>query len=273
LLLTAGGLFALLFVLNGIIQMIRRTERIGFWDSLLAFLTTLMLLAALLANALADTPLSLVPSGVVGIALGLLALSVLIALGEFIRRPQRLRQSRGVFGVGAAVLVLLSTLTVPLAAEYFPTPTPFLPAALASQQFTEADTPITQILTLTLATATTLPTAASSPTLTTAPTITATFTTVPTTTPTRTPLPAETATPAATLVDCDLVMNYNVNLRAEPDFAARVLLTIPYNTSVSAVGRNPDSTWWLVSFDGQTGWVSNDYVFAGASCGNLPVVQ
>jgi len=269
LLLAAGGIFALLFVLNGIIHMIRRAERIGFWDTLLAFLTTLMLLAALLANALADTPLPLVHRGVIGIALVLLAASILIAVGEFIRRPQRLRQSRGVFGAGAAVLVLLSTFTVPLAAEYFPTPTPFLPAAIASPQATEPETSITQILTPTRATATASPTAASSPTHTQAPTSTATLTNVPTATLTRTPLPAATAT----LVNCDLVMNYNVNLRAEPDFTSRVLLTIPYNASVTAVGRNQDASWRLVSYDGQTGWVSNDYVFAGASCADLPVIE
>jgi hypothetical protein len=273
LLLAAGGLFALLFVLNGVIQMIRRTERIGFWETLLAFLTTLLLLAALLSNAMAATPLPLVQSGVIGITLGLLGLSVLVAIGEFIRRPQRLRQSRGVFGAGAAVLVLLSTFTVPLAAEYFPTPTPLLPAAIASQQAAELDTSITPILTPTRATATVTSAAASSPTHTPAPTSTATFTNVSTATLTRTPLPTATATPAATLVECDIVMNFNVNLRAETDFAARVLLTIPYNTTVRAVGRNPDSTWWLVNHEGQMGWVSNDYVLAGASCTDLPIVQ
>jgi uncharacterized protein YraI len=80
-----------------------------------------------------------------------------------------------------------------------------------------------------------------------------------------------TSTPAPTLVDCQLVMSYNVNLRAAPDSAADVLLTIPFNTSVSAIGRSQDSAWWLVRYEGQNGWVRNDYVAAGETCSNLPV--
>jgi uncharacterized protein YraI len=72
-------------------------------------------------------------------------------------------------------------------------------------------------------------------------------------------------------VDCQLLTNYNINLRSAPDSAAAVLLTIPFNTGVSAFGRNQESTWWLVSYEGQTGWVSDDYVTGESSCLNLPV--
>ena len=60
LLLAAGGLFALLFVLNALIHTIRRTERIGFWETLLVFLVTLVLLAALLIAAPAMSAFSIV---------------------------------------------------------------------------------------------------------------------------------------------------------------------------------------------------------------------
>jgi 4-amino-4-deoxy-L-arabinose transferase-like glycosyltransferase len=272
LLLAAGGLFALLFVLNALIHTIRRTERIGFWDTLLAFLITLVLLAALLANAQSETPLPLVQTGVLGIALVLLGLSVLIAIGE-LRRPQRLRQSRGVFGVGAALLVIISTFTVPLLKSNFDlaaqagvaTATPTRGAQQSSPQAsTASDTAATQ-------TDTPVPTATSvPPTLAPSATPTLAPTSTPTPAPTATRIPA-TATPSPTLVDCQLLTNYNINLRAAPDAAADVLLTIPFNTSVSAFGRNQESTWWLVSYEGQTGWVSDDYVTGETACLSLPV--
>lgn len=275
LLLAAGGLFALLFVLHALIHTIRRTERIGFWDTLLGFLVTLVPLAALLANAQSETPLLLVQSAVLGIALVLLSLSVLIVIGE-LRRPQRLRQSRGVFGVGAALLVIISTFTVPLVQSNFElaaqagsaTPAPAtVDRQLSAQPSAASDTTITATGAPTRTATSELPTLGPSATPTLALTSTATAT--PTPSPTMTPT-LTTSTPSPTLVDCQLVTNYNVNLRAAPDSAADVLLTIPFNTSVSAFGRNQDSTWWLVSYEGQTGWLSDNYVTGETSCLNLP---
>jgi hypothetical protein len=384
LLLVAGALFALLYVLNAAIRTIRRTERIGFLDTLLAFLTTLILLAALVANALEDTGLPFVEQGVVIIALVALLLSLLIAIAE-LRRPQRLRQSRGVFGMGAALLVLLSTLTVPLVSTYFelsveigiatptrvpstaaagaPSATPSgqqralsvfntvvqivseetglnaetiiarleagetiaglvqdsggdldtvidritatlseqirqlqaearmgrVQAALALSQmefivrlgvnqrldgerfdrlFSAQASPEADMETVTPVRTVTPVSPAASPSATRTPTLTDTATA------TDTPLPTSTRAPSATptaLPNCQLVMNYNVNLRAAPDFGAEVLLTIPYNTNVNASGRTEDAAWWLVSYNGNTGWVSSDYVAAGGACLNLPV--
>jgi hypothetical protein len=276
LLLAAGGLFALLFVLNALIHTIRRTERIGFWDTLLAFLVTLVLLAALLANAQSETPLPLVQSGVLGIAVVLLVLSVFIALGE-LRRPQRLRQSRGVFGVGAALLVIISTFTVPLvqtnielqASAGTTTPAPVtVDRQLSAQPSAPSNTIAAQTNTPARTATSVLPTLAPSAMPTLAPTSTASTTPTPTSTSTRVPA---TATPAPTLADCQLLTNYNLNLRAGPDSAADVLLTIPFNTSVRALARSRASTWWLVSYEGQTGWVSDEFVTGESSCLNLPV--
>ena len=66
-------------------------------------------------------------------------------------------------------------------------------------------------------------------------------------------------------------MNYNVNLRAAPDFAAAVRATIPYNSVVTATGRTADSAWWYVGYEGQSGWVSADYVNVDVSCADLAV--
>jgi hypothetical protein len=386
LLLAAGGLFALLYLLVAVVRTIRRAERISFLDTLLVFLTTLVLLAALVANRTEDTPLPLVEAGAGTIALVMLALSVLIALAEWFR-PQRLRQSRGVFGVGAALLVLISTLSVPFVSEYFalespsavsstsvpstavasaPSATPSgqeralsifnavvqvvaeetglegesilarldtgetisrlvadsggdleavidrittimsdqirqaarearmtqAQAALALSQMElivrlgvnqrldgerfdrlfggveateEADATETEAPTRSVPTD--APTRTPSTTPTTLPTRTPTFTVTPA--PTMTGTSPPTATPP--LATCVLVMNYNVNLRAAPDFGASVRATIPYNSVATATGRTADSAWWFVSYEGQSGWVSADYVSVDATCSALPV--
>lgn len=382
LLLAAGGLFALLFVLAAVIRTIRRTERIGFLDTLLVFLTTLVLLAALLANRTADAPVAFVETGARTIALVLLALCILIAIAEWFR-PQRLRQSRGVFGVGAALLVLLSMVSVPFVAEYFAldtTPTPLAATAVAAvptstpsgqeralSVFTDVvqvlaeetglagdtiqarldagdtisklvednggdlEAVIDRITTLmrdqireaageermgqaqaalalsqmelivrlgvtqrldgerfdrlfggvesteeadvpaTTAATRTVPTARPTRTPSVTPTPMPTQTVMPTVT--RTPPPAAPPTIAPTLATCVLVMNYNVNLRAAPDFGAAVRATIPYNSVVTATGRTADSTWWYASYEGQAGWVSADYVNVDFSCADLPVTE
>lgn len=381
LLLVSGGLFALLFMLNAIVHTIRRTERIGFLDTLLAFLTTLVLLAAMIANHMQETPLRLADRAVAGIALVTLLFSVMIAIAEW-RRPQRLRQSRGVLGIGSGILILISMLTVPFAAAYFVTPTPIMPTAVANvttatpsgqaralsvfntvvqivadetslgadtivsrlqsgetiahlveENGGDLDTVVDRITTIisdqvraltaeqrmtqaasalalsqmefivwlavnqpldserfdrllngsseasSAESATGTPARAThTPAVGPSATSTASPARVVTATPTRTPLPTATSTrppilsptPAPTLPDCQIVMNYNVNLRAAPDFAAQVLLTIPFNTSVSGVGRSQDATWWLVGYEGQAGWVSNDYVAADSRCSELP---
>ena len=386
LLLVAGGVFALLFVLNAVVRTVGRTERIGFLDTLLAFLTTLVLLAALMANAMEETPLSLVERGAQVIALVLLALSVLIAIAEGFR-PQRLRQSRGIFGGVSALLVLIATFTVPFVSNYYalsldtriPTPTPIAPTAVADvptatasgqeralsvfnavvrvvAQETGQDSEtilarldggetianlvqasggdlnavidqITQIMSDQIrqladekhmgqaqaafalsqmefivrlgvnqrldgerfdrlfggvsateeaeSAITDTPTRVS-PTNTRStdvPSATATLTPTATFTqsPTLTRPPAATLTPTATPLTCQLVMNYNVNLRSAPDLAANVLATIPFTTALIAYGRSEDGAWWFVAYDGRTGWVMDEYVSAAASCDTLPV--
>jgi hypothetical protein len=266
LLLAVGGFFALLYVLTAAIRTIRHTERIGFLDTLLAFLVTLVLLAALMVNAQSETPLPGVQTGVLAIGLVLLCLSGVIAVGER-GRPQRLRQSRGVLGIGTSLLVIISTFTVPLVHSNFEqaaqagvtTPTSAGGGQQSSPQASDTNTP-------TRASTTASPTLAPSVT----PSLVPTSTGTPTPAPTATRVPA-TPTPTPTLVDCQLVTDYNVNLRAAPDSDADVLLTIPFNTSVSAFARSEDSTWWQVSYEGQTGWLSDDFVTGESSCLNLPV--
>ncbi len=97
--------------------------------------------------------------------------------------------------------------------------------------------------------------------------------------PTITPSPAisatptpfaslATAVPTVSAITCDLLTLYNLNLRAEADADSELLLTIPYGTSITAVEVNADG-WWRVSFGGQEGWVSGEYVSPAATCSTL----
>ena len=51
----------------------------------------------------------------------------------------------------------------------------------------------------------------------------------------------------------------DVNLRAGPDAAAALLTTIPAGTALTPLA-GPEQGFYQVSYDGQTGWVSGEYV-------------
>jgi hypothetical protein len=92
---------------------------------------------------------------------------------------------------------------------------------------------------------------------------------VPTDLPTAIP-----ATPTATQepATCSLVINFNLNLRAQPDSEGELITTIPFGSVVQTTGQN-DSGWWQVSYDRQTGWVSGEYVTPGTGCESLAVLS
>lgn len=266
LLLLAGAFFAVVLILNAVIQTIRKQTRIGFWQTLLTFLVVLLPVLALVGNRLSETPLQLVAT----VALGLAALVVvpnLILLLFELRRPERLKQSRGVMGIGAGVLVALSTLTVPLSADVAftaaqPTPTPALVAAGVNVENTaEVGEP------------THPSTATRTPTPTWTPTITPTRKPRPTITPvaTRFQFVTRTPMPTATLPNpCLALADYNVNLRVAPEENAEVLATIPFNNTITLYGRNADSSWWYGEYEGKTGWVKGEFISPSSSCANLP---
>lgn len=73
------------------------------------------------------------------------------------------------------------------------------------------------------------------------------------------------ATPAQA---CLLIVNYNLNLRAEPSPDAERLTTIPFGTTLESSGSS-DSNWWHVTYDGIEGWVSGDYLTPASTCAAL----
>ncbi|HEX2908694.1 MAG TPA: SH3 domain-containing protein [Phototrophicaceae bacterium] len=256
LLLAAAGIgFTLLFVGNTLLQLLRRRPVVGFVQTLLAFLAGLLPVAALVANQLQAAPLPLV-SQLIPVNIGLLVLTGLIALVVELRRPERLKSSRAVFSLGLAALVGLAALTTPFTAEtLLLTPTPFV---LPTASYTPAASA----------------TANQPVTITPTPTLTATVTRTPR--PTASPTPpifsTFTPTPTATLPEpCSAVANYNLNLRAAPALEAAVLAAIPYNSFLTAYGKNADASWWYIRYEGQAGWVNGEFLTLAADCGALPV--
>ncbi len=135
LLIAFGGIFALLFVANALLQTLRRRHRIGFWHTALAFLAVLLPVAGLVIANLNPEPNALVGRASLALAGALLLSGLALSLLELFR-PERLRASRGVFAAGAGVLLLVASFSVPFTAAYtllsLP-PTPTLPAAVAAR--------------------------------------------------------------------------------------------------------------------------------------------
>ncbi|MEO8607546.1 MAG: SH3 domain-containing protein [Chloroflexota bacterium] len=263
LLLLAGAFFGLSFILNAVIQSIRKQTRIGFFQTLLMFLVVLLPLLALVGNQLSENPIQMVSTAALVVAGILMVLSLILMLFE-LRRPDRLKQSRGVMGIGAGLLLVIATFSVPLSANIAlnakqSTTTPLV---VAAENTAEAG-----VSSAAIATATRTPTASATPT------ITPTRKPRPTITPvaTRFQFVTRTPPPTATLPNpCLALANYNINLRAKPEADAEVLATIPYNNTLTLFGRNADSSWWYGEYDGKSGWVKGEFISPSSSCADLP---
>jgi hypothetical protein len=264
LLAAAAVLFAVLYILNALARTFSRSAKIGFWETLLVFLATLISIFALIANSTDTLPSDLVQP-VVLIAAGILiALSLLLLLIEA-RRKQPWNASRGVLGIGAGLMILLATFViVPLTTPYFfPPPTSTLTNTPIGTPPPPTNTP----------TSTNTATATRTPTLTMTPTYTRTPRPTPTPTDTRRPAaPSRTPRPTETPVNpCVAQVSNNLNLRTEPRTDAELLITIPFDTSLAVFGRNEDSTWWYVAYEGQEGWVLGEFLLVTEPCYDLPV--
>ncbi|NWF71027.1 MAG: SH3 domain-containing protein [Chloroflexi bacterium] len=261
----AGGvLFAALYIIIAFIRTLARSAKIGFLDTLLVFLATLVTLAALVLDSMEAAASGLVQRAALVSAGVLIVPSLLLLLFEA-RRAQRLKASRALFGIGAGLLLLLATfVVVPFSALYF------FPPPTATVTSTPLGTP---------------PPPSATPTATFSPTPTPTLTRTPTPTVTRTPRPSDTATvtrrplvasrtpqPTDTPVNpCVGVVTNNLNLRAAPSTDAELLATIPFDSALAIFGRNADSTWWYVVYDNLAGWVLGEFLNVTPACLELPV--
>ncbi len=261
--IAVGALFGLLYLLIALLNAFRQEAKITFWDILLIFLAALLpLIGQIVAGW--DGPIeSLLPLAVQAVGVGLLAAGLLVGLIELIRHRERLKGSRGVLAAGAGLLLLGASFLVPLAAEQLvtaalATPTPIQVSALLSAPPTTDGPTATPSLTPTV-------TLTETPTITRTPRPTATATATRYQFVTRTPQPTQTLpTP------CLALTKFNVNLRAAPSLDAELVLTIPFDNTVSLFGRTEDSAWWYGEYEGQAGWISGEFLTLTASCDRLP---
>jgi uncharacterized hydrophobic protein (TIGR00271 family) len=156
--------------------------------------------------------------------------------------------------VGLRLTVILVTELDPVVPPtQTPTPTP-----------TNTGTPSPEpTLTPTIAhTATLDPTSTPSSAPTQTPTTAPTETETPTAAPTLTPTPTFTPTPPTAIVDYP----YGVNLRAEPNRSAEILMFLEEGSVVillDGIERSGGLEWQQVAFGGQVGWLSNEYLAPG----------
>lgn len=94
--------------------------------------------------------------------------------------------------------------------------------------------------------------------------VTSTLPVAPTQPPSETPLPPP---PPPTVTPVEGITSTQINVRAEPSTAGEVLGTIPANTRVEIVGKDPGENWWQINYadgvDGK-GWVTAQYVTTAA---------
>lgn len=116
-LVIVAAALAVVFIISGLIKAVRRSERVTFLDVLLAFLVTLLPVSALLALDPANPDFATEQAARL-LGLLLIVLSIPVLLLE-LRRPGRLRSSRGVLGAFAGLLLVISSFSVPFLSAWF----------------------------------------------------------------------------------------------------------------------------------------------------------
>ncbi|GAB4524532.1 MAG: hypothetical protein OHK0046_39370 [Anaerolineae bacterium] len=69
------------------------------------------------------------------------------------------------------------------------------------------------------------------------------------------------------------VTNAIVNMRSGPGVSFSVIAVLPYDASLTVIGRNQSSTWLLVENSQGRGWLSYTYVDAQGRVNSLPVTN
>lgn len=91
-----------------------------------------------------------------------------------------------------------------------------------------------------------------------------------------TPASIETLPSTPTIPPVDGVTSTQVNVRAEPSTAGRVLGVIPAEMRIEITGRDPGASWWQINYphpeavDGK-GWVTAQYITIG-DASQIPVI-
>jgi uncharacterized membrane protein YidH (DUF202 family) len=256
----------LIGLLYSTVQLARRRARAGIFIVLIALVASALFCVSTSASALImwhDFRLTL---AIVAVGIGSSVIGVVMWLKE--RRAEEFRSDRsyGLLYAGLGLFMLVSTLILPtLPAQLNPPPptrfviaSPTITRTLATSQTPLVTASFTALPSLTF-TPTPLPSLTHTPTI--APLVVS---------PTR-GIPTETRTPTAS--PCTVTARQNVNLRESPSLNATRLTTIPFNTVLAASAKSEDGNWWRVTFEGQTGWVSAEFVNADPRCSVIPTAS
>lgn len=154
-----GAFFGVLLLLNNLFKTLGRVAKISFLELLLTYLTVITLIVSIILNnldafAIDSAPITgELPGGIpfsipvappdpqieffTLIAAGVMAAFSLLYIVLEIFRPERLKGSRGVFGLFSAAFIALSTVSIPFFGVYFALDT----VENASNSTAVADTP------------------------------------------------------------------------------------------------------------------------------------
>ena len=117
LLVAAGAVFGLLFVLNSILRAAQGREKVSFFETLLAFLALVFPVLALVNNSASAQPLRMVNMTAIGIGVVLVVISLITFLVERRNAGRPLAQRRGILGIGLGLLLVVATFVVPVATK------------------------------------------------------------------------------------------------------------------------------------------------------------
>lgn len=67
-------------------------------------------------------------------------------------------------------------------------------------------------------------------------------------------------------------LNQDLNVRGGPGTNYPIIVALPGGKTVDVIGRNADSSWWFIAFDGNTGWVSAPFT-TSSNTENVPLVD
>ncbi|MBI1282364.1 MAG: SH3 domain-containing protein [Anaerolineaceae bacterium] len=293
LMVVMGAVFGLLFLLNSIRRAIQGSEKVSFFETLLAFLAVVFPVLALVNNSASTQPLRLVNMAAIGLGVIVVVVSIITFLIERRHSGRKLSQRRGVLGFGLGLLIVAATFIVPVISRLqMPTRAALnvasAPAdgsninvsavgagnAVANNPTATLEKPIAVVpsntpdVAMLQMSATPTRFLSPMPTATNTPFVIAT-TTAGTVETEGTIQPTEQA--AAQGARCIAVVRQNVNLRSGPATTYDLLLTIPFSTTLDVSAKNKAGDWWFVRYQDKTGWVSGEYVNADANCASLPV--
>jgi uncharacterized protein YgiM (DUF1202 family) len=82
----------------------------------------------------------------------------------------------------------------------------------------------------------------------------------PTPAPAQELAPADTPTPEPAALVAEVVANANMNVRGGPGTNYNIIGAATQGQRFPVTGKNQDSTWWQIDYNGQPGWVFGDLV-------------